>query len=94
MEQLAVGERVLVKLKVKVGEVLLMYAPLTGETNWIDGAVVSIVKFLVVLVPVLLARSVQLTDQFCRPWPRPETVKFVLVLLATLELVWLSTPSM
>jgi hypothetical protein len=89
-----VDDDALVKLKMKVVVVLLRYAPLAGETNCIAGAMVSIVKFLEGVVFVLPARSVQLTDQFCRPWLKPETVKFVLVLLATLELVWLSTPSM
>ena len=52
------------------------------------------VKFLVVLLFVLPARSVQLMDQLSEPTGRPVTLKAVLVLLRVLELVWFRTPLM
>ena len=52
------------------------------------------VKFLVELELVLPAKSVQLTDQLSAPWGRLETVKRVLVLFWTDELVWFRTPLM
>ena len=52
------------------------------------------VKFLVALLFVLPARSVQLMDQLSDPTGRPETLNAVLVLLRVLELDWFRTPLM
>ena len=52
------------------------------------------VKFLVVLLFVLPARSVQLMDQLSEPTGSPVTLNEVAVLLATVALVWLRTPLM
>ena len=65
-----------------------------GLTKLIAGAVVIMVKFLVELELVLPARSVQLMDQLSDPTGSPVTLKAVLVLFATDELVWFRTPLM
>ena len=52
------------------------------------------VKFLVVLLFVLPARSVQLMDQLSEPTGSPVTLNEVEVLFWTDELVWLRTPLM
>src|SRR5271157_3734674 len=92
-EQLAVGEKSVETLNVRFWDVLLRKALLAGETRLTRGGVKSTMKLLFVLVLVLPARSVQLTDQVWLPNERFETLKLVFVPLKAVP-VWLSTPSM
>jgi hypothetical protein len=54
-----------VKLNITVDE--LKSAPGAGWLRFTDGGLVSTVKFLAALVPVLFAESLQVTFQVCFP---------------------------